>query len=102
GAASAGGATILNSGVGWHEARIPTIVTSVPRAAFGWVTGKMRAELRAAGLAIPLVTSNRINTPGAAESLLARSIDGFGQADLVSLARPFLADPAFVAKAAAG
>ena len=96
------GATILNTGIGWHEARIPTIVTSVPRAAFGWVTGKMRAELRAAGVTIPLVTSNRINTPEVAESLLAASIDAAGQADLVSLARPFLADPAFVSKAAAG
>jgi 2,4-dienoyl-CoA reductase (NADPH2) len=96
------GATILNTGIGWHEARIPTIVTSVPRAAFGWVTGKMRAELRAAGVTIPLVTSNRINTPEVAESLLAASIADAGQADLVSLARPFLADPAFVAKAAAG
>jgi 2,4-dienoyl-CoA reductase (NADPH2) len=101
-AVSAAGATILNTGIGWHEARIPTIVTSVPRAAFGWVTGKMRAELRAAGVTIPLVTSNRINTPEVAEGLLAPSIDAFGQADLVSLARPFLADPAFVAKAAAG
>ena len=101
-AVTAAGATILNSGIGWHEARIPTIVTSVPRAAFGWVTGKMRAELRAAGLTIPLVTSNRINTPEVAEGLLAPSIGEFGQADLVSLARPFLADPAFVAKAAAG
>ena len=101
-AVTAAGATILNTGIGWHEARIPTIVTSVPRAAFGWVTGKMRAELRAAGLGVPLVTSNRINTPEVAEGLLAPSIAEFGQADLVSLARPFLADPAFVAKAAAG
>ncbi|MGN6526660.1 MAG: FAD-dependent oxidoreductase [Burkholderiaceae bacterium] len=101
-AVAAAGATILNTGIGWHEARVPTIVTSVPRAAFGWVTGKMRAELRAAGLGIPLVTSNRINTPEVAEGLLAPAIDQFGQADLVSLARPFLADPAFVAKAAAG
>ncbi|HEX7638641.1 MAG TPA: NADPH-dependent 2,4-dienoyl-CoA reductase, partial [Burkholderiaceae bacterium] len=101
-AVTAAGATLLNTGIGWHEARIPTIVTSVPRAAFGWVTGKMRAELRAAGLAIPLVTSNRINTPEVAEGLLAASPDEYGQADLVSMARPFLADPAFVAKAAAG
>jgi 2,4-dienoyl-CoA reductase (NADPH2) len=101
-AVTAAGATILNTGIGWHEARIPTIVTSVPRAAFGWVTGKMRAELRAAGVNIPLVTSNRINTPEVAEGLLAPSIDAFGQADIVSLARPFLADPAFVSKAAAG
>ena len=101
-AVTAAGATILNSGIGWHEARIPTIVTSVPRAAFGWVTGKLRAELRAAGLGVPLVTSNRINTPEVAEGLLAAGIDQFGQADLVSMARPFLADPAFVEKAAQG
>jgi 2,4-dienoyl-CoA reductase (NADPH2) len=101
-AVTAAGATILNTGIGWHEARIPTIVTSVPRAAFGWVTGKMRAELRAAGLRIPLVTSNRINTPEVAEGLLAAGVDEHGQADLVSLARPFLADPAFVEKAAQG
>jgi len=101
-AVTAAGATILNTGIGWHEARVPTIVTSVPRAAFGWVTGKMRAELRAAGLRIPLVTSNRINTPEVAEGLLAAGIDEHGQADLVSLARPFLADPAFVEKAAQG
>jgi 2,4-dienoyl-CoA reductase (NADPH2) len=101
-AVTAAGANILNSGIGWHEARIPTIVTSVPRAAFGWVTGKMRAELRAAGLTIPLVTSNRINTPEVAESLLAAGIHEYGQADLVSLARPFLADPAFIEKAAQG
>jgi 2,4-dienoyl-CoA reductase (NADPH2) len=72
------------------------------RAAFGWVTGKMRAELRAAGVTIPLVTSNRINTPEVAEGLLAAGIDQFGQADLVSLARPFLADAAFMEKAAQG
>jgi 2,4-dienoyl-CoA reductase (NADPH2) len=101
-AVAAAGATILNTGIGWHEARVPTIVTSVPRAAFGWVTGKMRAQLRAAGLRIPLVTSNRINTPEVAEGLLAPALAEPGDADLVSLARPFLADPAFVAKAAAG
>jgi 2,4-dienoyl-CoA reductase (NADPH2) len=101
-AVAAAGATILNTGIGWHEARVPTIVTSVPRAAFGWVTGKMRAQLRAAGLRIPLVTSNRINTPEVAEGLLAPALAEPGEADLVSLARPFLADPAFVAKAAAG
>jgi 2,4-dienoyl-CoA reductase (NADPH2) len=101
-AVAAAGATILNTGIGWHEARVPTIVTSVPRAAFGWVTGKMRAQLRAAGLRIPLVTSNRINTPEVAERLLAPALAEPGDADLVSLARPFLADPAFVAKAAAG
>lgn len=91
------GATIINTGIGWHEARVPTIATSVPRAAFAWVTRKMRDELRAAGLAIPLVTTNRINTPEVAEGLLAD-----GTADMVSMARPLLADPEFVAKAAAG
>ena len=96
-AVSAAGATILNSGIGWHEARVPTIATSVPRAAFAWVTKKLRTELRAAGLTVPLVTSNRINTPDVAERVLAE-----GAADLVSLARPFLADARFVAKAAAG
>ncbi len=96
-AVTAAGTTILNTGIGWHEARVPTIATSVPRAAFAWVTKKLRDELRAAGLTIPLVTSNRINTPGVAEQVLAG-----GNADMVSLARPFLADPEFVAKAAAG
>jgi 2,4-dienoyl-CoA reductase (NADPH2) len=91
------GATILNTGIGWHEARVPTIATSVPRGAFAWVTQKMRDTLRAQGLQIPLVTSNRINTPEVAEGLLAQ-----GSADLVSLARPLLADPFFVAKARAG
>ena len=89
------GATILNTGIGWHEARIPTIATSVPRGAFGWVTQKMRKELRGAGLLIPLVTSNRINMPEVAEALLAE-----GCADMVSMARPLLADPEFVKKAA--
>ena len=91
------GATILNTGIGWHEARVPTIATSVPRGAFAWVTKKMRAELRAAGLTIPLVTSNRINTPEVGEQVLAE-----GCADMVSLARPLLADAEFVAKAQAG
>jgi 2,4-dienoyl-CoA reductase (NADPH2) len=91
------GATLLNTGIGWHEARVPTIATGVPRGAFAWVTRRMRADLRAAGLSVPLVTSNRINTPEVAERLLAD-----GCADLVSLARPLLADPDFVAKAAAG
>jgi 2,4-dienoyl-CoA reductase (NADPH2) len=91
------GATIINTGIGWHEARVPTIATSVPRGAFAWVTKKMREELRAAGVAIPLVTSNRINTPEVGEQLLAD-----GCADKVSLARPLLADPDFVAKARAG
>ena len=88
----AAGATIISTGIGWHEARIPTIATSVPRGAFGWVTEKVQDAV-----SIPLVTSNRINTPEVAEELLAR-----GAADLVSLARPFLADPYFVAKALEG
>jgi 2,4-dienoyl-CoA reductase (NADPH2) len=88
----AAGVTILNTGIGWHEARIPTIATSVPRAAFTWVTEQLKGSV-----GIPLVTSNRINTPEVAEEVLA-----CGQADMVSMARPFLADPEFVAKAAAG
>jgi 2,4-dienoyl-CoA reductase (NADPH2) len=96
-AITAAGATIINTGIGWHEARVPTIATSVPRGAFAWVTRKMREELRAAGVAIPLVTSNRINTPEVGEQVLAD-----GCADMVSLARPLLADPDFVAKARAG
>jgi len=91
------GATIINTGIGWHEARVPTIATSVPRGAFAWVTKKMRDELRASGITIPLVTSNRINTPEVGEQLLAD-----GCADMVSLARPLLADANFVAKAKAG
>ena len=86
------GASILNTGIGWHEARIPTIATSVPRRAFAWVTKKLMGEVR-----VPLITSNRINTPDVAEAVLAE-----GCADMVSMARPFLADPDFVAKAAAG
>ena len=101
-AVTAAGATVLNTGIGWHEARIPTIVTSVPRAAFSWATARLRADLRAAGLRIPVVTSNRINTPQVAEDLLAASLDADGQADLVSMARPFLADAEFVSKAAQG
>ncbi len=85
------GATIINTGIGWHEARIPTIATSVPRAAFTWVTKKMKEEL-----SIPLVTSNRINMPETAEKVLAE-----GHADLISMARPFLADPEWVNKAEA-
>lgn len=92
-----GGATIINTGIGWHEARIPTIATSVPRAAFAWVTQKMKAEFAAAGIRTPLVTSNRINTPEVAEQLLAD-----GVADMVSMARPLLADADFVNKAARG
>lgn len=88
----AAGATIINTGIGWHEARIPTIATSVPRAAFTWVTERVRGAV-----SVPLVTSNRINTPEVAEDVLAS-----GRADMVSMARPFLADPEFVAKAAAG
>ncbi len=91
------GATIINTGIGWHEARIPTIATSVPRGAFAWITKKMREELRGAGITIPLVTSNRINTPEVGEQVLAD-----GCADMVSLARPLLADPDFVVKARAG
>ena len=96
-AISAAGATMLNTGIGWHEAKVPTIATSVPRAAFGWVTRKLRTELHARGLRIPLVTSNRINMPEIAEALLAD-----GCADLVSMARPLLADADFVRKAAEG
>ncbi|MFJ5073509.1 FAD-dependent oxidoreductase [Streptomyces sp. NPDC088553] len=87
----AAGATIINTGIGWHEARIPTIATSVPRGAYTWVTKKLMGAV-----SVPLVTSNRINTPEVAEEILAD-----GRADLVSLARPFLADPEFVAKATA-
>ncbi|TVS03247.1 MAG: NADPH-dependent 2,4-dienoyl-CoA reductase [Rhodobacteraceae bacterium] len=86
------GATILNSGIGWHEARVPTIATSVPRAGWAWVTRKLMGKV-----GVPLVTSNRINTPEVAEELLKG-----GAADMVSMARPFLADAEFVAKAAAG
>ena len=91
------GASIVNTGIGWHEARVPTIATSVPRAAFAWVTKKMKAEFAAAGINTPLVTSNRINTPEVAEQVLAD-----GCADMVSMARPLLADAAFVKKAALG
>ncbi|MEU4170375.1 NADPH-dependent 2,4-dienoyl-CoA reductase [Streptomyces sp. NPDC026665] len=91
-AVEAAGATIINTGIGWHEARIPTIATSVPRGAYAWVTKKVMGSV-----SIPLVTTNRINTPEIAEQLLAD-----GHADMVSLARPMLADPDFVAKAAAG
>ena len=86
------GASIINTGIGWHEARIPTIVTSVPRGAFSWVTQRLRGEVR-----IPLVTTNRINMPDVAERILAD-----GQADMVSMARPLLADPDWIRKAAAG
>jgi 2,4-dienoyl-CoA reductase (NADPH2) len=96
-AVAAAGATILNSGIGWHEARVPTIATSVPRAAFAWVTQKLRRQLHAEGLRIPLVASNRINTPEVGEQVIAD-----GCADMVSLARPFLADAEFVNKARRG
>ncbi len=86
------GATIINTGIGWHEARIPTIATKVPRAAFTWVTAKFKKALN-----IPVITSNRINTPEVAEQVLAR-----GDADMVSMARPFLADAFFVSKAMQG
>ncbi len=86
------GATIINTGIGWHEARIPTIATKVPRAAFTKVTAKLKGEV-----SIPLCATNRINTPEVAEQVLAE-----GDADMVSMARPFLADPDFVNKAAAG
>jgi len=86
------GATIINTGIGWHEARIPTIATSVPRAAFTWVTKKLMGEV-----SIPVITSNRINTPEVAEDVISS-----GAADMVSMARPFLADAEFVSKAMAG
>jgi 2,4-dienoyl-CoA reductase (NADPH2) len=90
--AEAAGATIINTGIGWHEARIPTIATMVPRGAFSWVTAKMRPEIN-----IPVITTNRINTPEVAEQILAR-----GDADMVSMARPLLADAEFVKKARQG
>ncbi|RMV15924.1 NADPH-dependent 2,4-dienoyl-CoA reductase [Pseudomonas savastanoi] len=86
------GATLINTGIGWHEARIPTIATKVPRAAFSKVTAKLRGSVK-----VPLITTNRINTPEVAERILRE-----GDADMVSMARPFLADPEFVNKAAAG
>ena len=88
----AAGVTILNTGIGWHEARIPTIATKVPRAAWAWVTQQLKGKV-----GIPLVATNRINTPEVAEQILAD-----GMADMVSMARPFLADADFVNKAAAG
>ena len=86
------GASIINTGIGWHEARIPTIATMVPRAAFAWVTRRMKGQVK-----IPLIATNRINTPEVAEAVLAA-----GDADMVSMARPFLADAEFVNKAAEG
>ncbi|MDP2738126.1 MAG: NADPH-dependent 2,4-dienoyl-CoA reductase [Pseudorhodobacter sp.] len=91
-AVQAAGATLLNSGIGWHEARVPTIATSVPRAAFADLTGRLRRAVT-----IPVIASNRINAPEVGERILAG-----GLADMVSMARPFLADPDFVAKAASG
>jgi 2,4-dienoyl-CoA reductase (NADPH2) len=91
-AVEAAGASIINTGIGWHEARIPTIATMVPRAGFSWVTHKLKGEVN-----IPLVTTNRINTPAVAEKVLAD-----GHADMVSMARPLLADSEFVNKAAEG
>lgn len=91
-AIEAAGATIINTGIGWHEARVPTIVTSVPRAAFAWVSEKFRSEV-----SIPVCTTNRINDPSVGEQIISS-----GQADMVSMARPLLADPDFVIKAAEG
>jgi len=88
----AAGATLINTGIGWHEARVPTIGTMVPRAAFTWITQRMKSEL-----SVPLITTNRINTPDVAERVLAE-----GHADMVSMARPFLADENFVQKAQQG
>ena len=86
------GATVINTGIGWHEARVPTIITQVPRGAWTWTTRRLREEV-----SVPVCASNRINTPEVADQLVAD-----GTADLVSLARPLLADPEFVRKAAAG
>lgn len=91
-AVEAAGATIINTGIGWHEARVPTIATKVPRAAFTWVTQRLMGKV-----SIPLITTNRINTPEVAEQVLAD-----GHADMVSMARPFLADAEFVNKAEQG
>ena len=91
-AVEAAGATIINTGIGWHEARVPTIATMVPRAAFAWVTRRLMGSVR-----IPLIATNRINDPDVAEAVLAR-----GDGDMISMARPFLADPDFVVKAEQG
>ncbi|MEO8670158.1 MAG: NADPH-dependent 2,4-dienoyl-CoA reductase [Tahibacter sp.] len=91
-AIEAAGASLINTGIGWHEARVPTIVTSVPRGAFAWVTRKLKGEVR-----VPLITTNRINMPDVAERILAS-----GDADMVSMARPLLADPDWVNKARNG
>ncbi|MFZ5532293.1 MAG: FAD-dependent oxidoreductase [Pseudomonadota bacterium] len=91
-AIAAAGATMINTGIGWHEARVPTIATMVPRAAFAWATARVKAAVD-----IPVIASNRINVPEVAEDLIAR-----GMADMVSMARPLLADAEWVAKASAG
>ncbi len=91
-AVEAAGATLINTGIGWHEARIPTIATMVPRGAFTWITRKLRGQVN-----VPLITTNRINMPNVAEAILSA-----GHADMVSMARPFLADPEFVRKAEQG
>ncbi|MFE4112940.1 FAD-dependent oxidoreductase [Kosakonia sp. YIM B13611] len=91
-AVEAAGATLINTGIGWHEARIPTIATPVPRGAFSWVTRKLKGKVK-----VPLITTNRINDPQVADEILAR-----GDADMVSMARPFLADAEFVSKAQSG
>jgi NADPH-dependent 2,4-dienoyl-CoA reductase/sulfur reductase-like enzyme len=91
-AIEAAGATIINTGIGWHEARIPTIATPVPRAAFSWVTRKLKGKV-----SIPLVTTNRINDPQVADDVISR-----GDADMVSMARPFLADAELLSKAQSG
>lgn len=91
-AIEAAGATIINTGIGWHEARIPTIATTVPRGAFTWVTRKLKGKVN-----VPLITTNRINDPQVADEILAR-----GDADMVSMARPFLADPELLSKAQSG
>lgn len=91
-AIEAAGATIINTGIGWHEARIPTIATPVPRGAFSWVTRKLKGHVT-----VPLVTTNRINDPQVADDILAR-----GDADMVSMARPFLADAELLSKAQSG
>lgn len=91
-AVEAAGADIINTGIGWHEARVPTIAMMVPRASYTWITARVKAHLR-----VPVIATNRINMPDVAEGVIAR-----GEADMVSMARPFLADPAFVNKAAEG
>ena len=91
-AIEAAGATLINTGIGWHEARIPTIATPVPRGAFSWVTRKLKGHV-----SLPLVTTNRINDPQVADEILAR-----GDADMVSMARPFLADAELLSKAQSG